>query len=130
MQTVGLGIDSVEIERFKEWHTYSHKSLRRIFSETEIAYCLATPAKSAERFAARFAVREAFLKALHQAMPQYKIPLLTICKAIEIVKTANSAPHMIIDRKILNIEESPSFNCSVSWTHTRTVATAIVLIST
>ena len=125
--TRGIGIDSVEIERFKEWHTYPHKSLRRIFSESEIDYCLAVPAKSAERFAARFAVREAFLKALHQAWPDLKIPLLTICKAIAIIKTPNGAPSILINGKLLKLAAS-SIACSVSWTHTKTVATAIVLI--
>lgn len=128
-QILGIGIDSVEIERFTGWHTYSHKSLRRIFSETEIAYCLATPAKSAERFAARFATREAFLKALHLAMPQYKTHLLTVCKAVQIFTSANRAPHMIIDWKLLNRQDSPAINCLVSWTHTKVTATAIVLIN-
>ena len=58
---VGIGIDSVEINRFKNWKTYQYVKLRRIFSENEIAYCLAAPTKIDERFALRFAAREAFL---------------------------------------------------------------------
>lgn len=73
-RALGIGIDSVDIERFTEWHTYPRQSLSRIFSDQEIDYCLECPTKSAERFAARFAAREAFLKALHQAMPTIQIP--------------------------------------------------------
>lgn len=123
---LGIGIDSVEIERFKEWHTYSEKSLSRIFSESEIAYCLSCPAKSAERFAARFAAREAFLKAFHQAMPAINIPLLTLCKAIKIAKAANGAPLITIDWPLL---KSEPLCCLVSWTHTKATATAIILIT-
>lgn len=126
-KTVGIGIDSVEIERFKEWHTYSEKSLRRIFSPSEIVYCLAVQAKSAERFAARFAVREAFLKALSSAYPTIKFSLLTVCKAIEITKTSYGAPQALINWKLLNLSES-NINCHISWTHTQLIATAIVMI--
>lgn len=120
-----IGIDSVEIERFKQWHTYPKKSLLRIFSEEEIAYCLQSPAKSAERFAARFAVRESFFKALHQAIQPTKIPFLTLCKAIATHITGNGSPQIIVDWDLLNREP---MHCSVSWTHTNTIATAIVLI--
>jgi holo-[acyl-carrier protein] synthase len=122
---LGIGIDSVEIERFANWASYSPVKLSRIFSPEEIKYCLECPTKSAERFAARFAAREAFLKALHQALPSIKIPLLTLCRAITIIKSANGAPHIVVDWKLLKLEQLHSH---ISWTHTKTVATAIVLI--
>lgn len=61
---LGIGIDSVDIARFEQWHTYSHKKLLRVFSPAEIAYSLENPTKSAERFAVRFAAKEALFKAL------------------------------------------------------------------
>lgn len=124
---INIGIDLVEIARFKDWHTFTHKSLLRIFSSQEIEYCLSVPIKSSERFAARFAAREAFLKALHQAIPEIKIPLLKICKAIQIINTSNGAPQIIVDWDALKLNRH-IFNCSVSWTHTKTVATTIVVI--
>ncbi len=127
-QTIrSIGIDSVEIERFKEWHTYPEKSLRRIFSHAEIAYCLAVQSKSAERFAARFAAREAFLKAFSSAYPTQKFSLLALCKAIQIIKTPHGAPEIIMNWQSLTIIK-PSFNCHISWTHTKLTATAIVII--
>ena len=55
---IALGIDSVDIERFSDWYTMPDR-YKRIFSDTEIAYCLSVPAKSAERFATRFAASRA-----------------------------------------------------------------------
>src|SRR5581483_3149750 len=124
----GIGIDSVEIERFKDWHAYSNSSLSRIFSKQEIDYCLSVPAKSAERFAARFAVREAFLKALQQVFLNTNFALLTVCKAIQIDKTANGAPIIAIDWKKLKVENPKNISFSISWTHNKTDATAILII--
>ena len=126
--SIGLGIDSVDIHRFALWHTYSQKSLTRIFSSEEIKYCLSIPAKSAERFAARFAVREALLKALRQAMPEAQIPLLRLCAAVQITTNSNSSPHLLIDWPVLNATSAPAIICLASWTHTALTATAIVII--
>jgi holo-[acyl-carrier protein] synthase len=124
-----IGIDSVDIARFQDWHTYSQESLLRIFSQQEIDYCLSVPIKSAERFAARFAVREAFIKALFQMFSETNFSLLTICKAIQVTKLANGSPQLIVDWQKLSIEKPKDFSCSVSWTHTKSVATAIVQIN-
>ena len=124
---IGVGIDSVEIERFKYWHTYSKKSLLRIFSPDEIEYCMSVPIKSAERFAARFAVREAFLKALRQAMPETSFPLLKICASIKICSHLNLAPKVFVDWNQLCLTDK-KFNTHVSWTHTKTAATAIIIL--
>ena len=64
----GIGIDSIEIARFRLWHTYSYRQLSRIFSSEEIDYCLSNIIKSSERFAVRFAAKEAFfLNTLHKS---------------------------------------------------------------
>ena len=121
---LAIGIDSVEIERFSEWTTYSHKSLTRIFTISEIEYCLSCPIKSAERFAARFAAREALFKAMQNAFPQEKIAFLRFCKLITIGKTTNKAPIVSL---------SPGYywdniSIKISWTHNKTSSTAIVLL--
>lgn len=120
---LGIGIDSVEIERFGHWATLAPKSLERIFSAPEIEYCLSCPAKSAERFAARFAAREAFFKALQSAMPETKMAFLSICKAIAIERADNGMPIA----HLLGLY-SQDFSIKISWTHTKTTATAIVCL--
>ena len=61
--TVGLGIDIVEIPRMRRILERTPSFARRCFSEAECDYCFSTmdPAKG---FAARFAAKEAVVKAL------------------------------------------------------------------
>jgi len=122
---LGIGVDAVEIERFFLWYTYTEKKLLRIFSPQEIDYCLQDKQKSTERFAVRFAAREALYKALSQAYPNTKIPFLTLC-ANTVITKINGRPHIIIRDDIgINIS-SLTFHLSLS--HSRAVATAFVVI--
>ena len=63
-----VGVDLVQIstvvasiERFGDHY------LRRIFTDDEIAYARSAPSQAAERLAARFAAKEATIKALQMA---------------------------------------------------------------
>lgn len=129
---VGLGIDSVEIDRFAHWHTFSKKQLLRIFSEKEISYCLQNGISRAERFAARFATREAFFKAIQTAYPNTHIPFLSVCRAISLEPANNNSPTIQIDWQKLNNMANDlipnSLTCLISITHTRTVATVCTII--
>lgn len=62
MQIVGLGTDLIEVERIK---AFAEKpgALERIFSQEEIAYCLARKNRY-QHLAVRFAAKEAVYKAL------------------------------------------------------------------
>ena len=128
----GIGIDAIDIERFSQWPTYSSSQLKRIFSLPEIAYCLENQRLSAERFAARFAVREAFFKALYAALPQARIPFLTVCKAISIPRQDNGLVKLMVDwdslMKKAEIDSQISLNSHISLTHTKFTATAIVIL--
>ena len=121
----GIGVDTIQVERFSQWYTYSKKKLSRIFSQEEIDYCLQQPDKSSERFAVRFAAREALYKALSYLYPDKKIPFLTLCSRITITKIA-SRPYLMVTGDIgvgLN-----GFFIHLSLSHTRTYATALVII--
>ncbi|HMV34438.1 MAG TPA: holo-ACP synthase [Turneriella sp.] len=61
---VGLGIDICENDRISEMlGKYSERFLRRVFTDEEIAYCMKKK-DPIPHLAARFAVKEAFIKAL------------------------------------------------------------------
>ena len=61
---VGTGIDIAEVPRIAEAIArYGDRFLRKIFTEGEIRYC-SSKANRVERFAARFAAKEAAMKAL------------------------------------------------------------------
>jgi holo-[acyl-carrier protein] synthase len=124
---IGIGIDSVEIKRFSDWHTYSQQKLSRIFSEQEIEYCLRQKNKSTERFAVRFAAKEAFFKAFCSAYPQIYVPFLTICKFVSIQKQ-NGRPILLVDWKNIIKSHENDMVCHISLTHTQSVATAFVMV--
>jgi len=61
---LGIGVDIIEVERIRAAvDRYGERFLRRIFTPDEVAYCRRC-ARPGERFATRFAAKEAALKAL------------------------------------------------------------------
>jgi holo-[acyl-carrier protein] synthase len=122
---LGIGIDIIEIERFAQWHTYSQKKLQRIFSPVEIVYCLADKNKSAQRFAVRFAAREALYKALTPILGERHLPFLTLCSHATVQKI-DSRPIITLSRES-GIDTS-FFTIHLSLSHSRTQAMAFVVI--
>lgn len=67
----GTGVDLIEIERIKKVaDRFGDAFLKRVFTADEIARCQSTPARQWERFAVRFAAKEAVLKALGTGLSQ------------------------------------------------------------
>lgn len=61
---LGTGIDIVEVPRIAQSiERFGERFLQRVFTAAEIRYC-ETKANRAERFAARFAAKEAAMKAI------------------------------------------------------------------
>jgi holo-[acyl-carrier protein] synthase len=61
---VGIGIDIAEVGRIREAiERHGERFLRRIYTEGEIQYC-ESKANRVERYAARFAAKEAGMKAI------------------------------------------------------------------
>ena len=64
MEIIGSGLDATEIYRItRAIERYGDRFVRRVFTDEEIAYCLRRR-DSASSFAARFAAKEAAMKAL------------------------------------------------------------------
>jgi holo-[acyl-carrier protein] synthase len=129
---IGIGVDSVEVARFAHWNLFSAKQLHRIFSDEEIEYCLSHPLLYAERFAVRFAAREAFFKALSPLMSSSNvIPFLTLCKAVSVKKDDNGRPTLHVEWESLSHFVTVDYKnlvCHLSLTHTESVATAFIII--
>lgn len=125
---IGIGVDIVEIDRFAAWHAYSRKQLQRILSDQEIDYCLQHGAKRAERFAVRFAAREAFFKAL-SSVPNYgQASLLAICRKVAVVRDEKGVCTMKVDWQALNLAHLASAKVYLSMSHSRQQAIAFVVI--
>lgn len=126
---VGIGIDSVDIERCARWHMYQQKTLQRFFSSVEFEYCLSIPSKSAERFAVRFAAKEAFYKAFCMMNPQSTISFLQCARHVSVMRGVNGSPYLIIDwQKLAQQNEAGKYKVLFSCTHSKHVATAWVVI--
>lgn len=128
---VGIGIDSTEIDRFTDFRTYTKKSLEKMFSPTEIEYCLEYEIKSSERFAARFAAKEAFYKAFCTAFPATFLKSEQVFRQVSIEHQKNGHIKLTINwESILKATTNPvrMLDAYVSLTHTKTVATAIVIL--
>jgi holo-[acyl-carrier protein] synthase len=61
---VSIGIDIVEVYRIRETLARTPRFAERVFTEKERVYCETKGAAAAQSYAARFAAKEAFLKAL------------------------------------------------------------------
>jgi phosphopantetheine--protein transferase-like protein len=123
---LALGIDAVEIERCQKWSAYSIRTLQRLFSLQEITYCLSMPHKAAERFAVRFAAKEALYKAICHAFVDQKISFLRLCRLSE-VTLLDRRPAVYVDWQALGIE-AQNISIAASLTHTKSLAIASVVI--
>ena len=63
MDVVGIGVDLVDIDRVRRMLDRHPRFRERVFTPAEVAYC-ESKASPAERYAARWAAREATIKAL------------------------------------------------------------------
>ncbi len=130
---LGIGIDLIEIDRFALWHSYPLKRLQKVFSEHEIEYSRQEVELSPERFAARFAAKEALYKALCTAMEQTHFPFAATCSSIHVVQRELQAPRLEIDWDTLQqltplpkaIREAA---IHLSLTHSNGVAGAFVVL--
>jgi holo-[acyl-carrier protein] synthase len=128
----GIGIDSVDIQRFAHWQNYSTTQLRRIFTDAEIAYCTSNKTLMLERLAVRFAAKEAFFKAWSTCAPQCTLSLMSLAPAIGVRHHENGAPYLDIDWKYLYAHSghisSEAITTHIALTHTGTTATACVIL--
>ncbi len=114
MAILGIGTDIVETARFREGEI-SERFLQRVFTEAERAYC-AGQRLPERHLAARFAAKEAAVKALSGVLPDLLI------SQIEVVKLAGGAP-----RLRLVVELPPGVVLHVTLSHVADYATATVV---
>jgi holo-[acyl-carrier protein] synthase len=112
----GIGIDIIEVERIRSISEKNPKFLTRIFTETEIAYCSKKKNKY-QHFAARFATKEAFFKAIGRAIPWNDVGITNLPSGKPVLE-------------ILSKENFSFQKTDVSLSHIKDYAIATVLLST
>jgi holo-[acyl-carrier protein] synthase len=121
MDNIGIGVDIENIGRFRKHRLADDKYfLNKVFTRREINYCVAKndPAK---HLAARFAGKEAVLKALSSVC--HSAINLSDYRKIEIINTENNAPSVKIWENGYN-----GFSVKISLSHCRDRAIAFVVL--
>jgi len=123
---VGIGIDLVEVARIQEsLDRFGDRFQRRIFTQVERDYCNALP-QPALHLAARFAAKEAFVKAIGTGMSRG-----VSWKEIGIENLLTGQPVLRVEGVAL--EHATALSATrmhVSLTHTATHAAAVVVLET
>ena len=120
---VGNGIDIVEVSRICEKLVKGNSFRDKIFSKKEIEYCekCAIPWES---YAARFAAKEAFLKATGKGMM-----LGYDLNQIEIINDSDGKPFIKLSGNFKNyFDENGWKSIHVSLSHIQNTACAVVII--
>jgi holo-[acyl-carrier protein] synthase len=122
---LGLGTDLIEIERIQvSIDQFGDRFLNRVFTESEIAYCLRKKKHSAESFAARFAAKEAGAKALGTGISRG-----VSWKEIEVRRQPGDRPTLHLSGRAAERAHSMGVrNIQLSLTHSREVAMAVVSV--
>ena len=115
------GTDIIEVSRIKKSIDESgDKFLNRVFTENEIKYCKSRGKSMYERFAGRFAVKEAVFKALSNELEdKYQI----CWKDIECLNDKNGRPYI----NLLVFDEKKIESIDVSISHCKEYAIATVV---
>jgi holo-[acyl-carrier protein] synthase len=119
---IGLGMDLVDITAFEK-NVQSEAFLRKVFTEAEMQECHSV-VNSTERFAGRFAAKEACMKALGHGIRQE-----VWFTQIEVLNDANGAPYVQVSgeaERVLNAKGVKRIHVSI--THTKNTAGAVVIL--
>ena len=121
---VSIGIDIVEVYRISETIQRTPRFVERVFTVRERAYCESKGAAAAQSFAARFAAKEAFLKALKTGW-RGKITW----HDMEILNDSQGVPNLEIKGEALVLLENLGANkIHLSMSHTTDHAVAQVIL--
>ncbi len=119
----GLGIDMIEVARVEEKILKENGFRELIFSVREIEYCESKPNRF-EHYAARFAAKEAFLKATG-----FGLAISFSLSEIEISSNENGRPTLTLTGSFKEKADQHQWNkLHVSLTHLKDVASAVVII--
>lgn len=119
----GLGVDIVEIERFKKAMERHPGLVNRLFNDNEKTYCFSRK-RPHLHFAARFATKEAVLKALGTGRRGIG------WKDVEVIRTQNGTPQIKLYNGAIDLTESAGIAkilVSISFSHNSAVAMAIAV---
>ena len=117
---IGIGIDAVEVDRFRRVLARTPGVGRRVFTEGELAYATRF-ADPAPRLAARFAAKEAAMKALGVGLGAFAF------HDVEVVRAPSGAPSLRLTGSAASLAQELGVRVMrLSITHTERTAEAVV----
>ena len=117
----GIGIDAVEVDRFRMVLARTPGVARRLFTDAERAYG-ARRRDPAERLAARFAAKEAVMKALGVGLGAFSF------HDVEVTRARSGQPALALRGRAAALAAQHGVTAwHVSLTHTHRVAEAVVV---
>ena len=126
MAIIGIGVDIIEVERVERALTRlvtGNRFRQRVFTESEIAYCESRGRPRYQSYAARFAAKEAVMKAVGTGWNRN-----VGWSEIEVVRKRGHAPTIMLHGKTAQFAQGchvARFHLSIS--HTATLAIAYVI---
>jgi holo-[acyl-carrier protein] synthase len=119
----GIGIDMIEVGRIEKALSKNSSFKTRMFSQDEINYCDSV-ASAIQSYAARFAAKEAFMKALGTGWADE-----ISWSEIEIIREESGRPIIRLSGRTREIVENVGITKSfVSLTHLKEYAAAVVTL--
>lgn len=121
---VSIGIDIVEVYRIRETLARTPRFAERVFTEAERQYCEGRGVAAPASYAARFAAKEAFLKAIQTGW-RGKITW----HDIEVVTNEDGAPSLNVTgeaRRILDERGADRVHVSISHTSEHAIAHVVL----
>jgi holo-[acyl-carrier protein] synthase len=119
----GIGVDIVEIERFKNTLQKHPRVLNRLFTPKEQQYCLSRKI-SYRHFAVRFATKEAVLKAFGTGRRGVG------WKDVEVVRMESGSPQIELHNSaldLINAKGIKEVKVSLSFSHNSAIAMAVAV---
>lgn len=118
----GIGIDIIEIERIKQSvEKFNDRFLNKIYTETELEYCLSKKNKF-QHLAARFAAKEAIAKALATGWAKgFR------WKDIEIFNEASGMPNVKLHGNLKSFLD-PDKSLKITMSHSENYVTCFAII--
>ena len=78
IKNLGIGVDIIEVSRFRRKKYEENRNFyKKIFVKSEINYCLKFK-NSAERFAGKFAIKEAVIKSIPEKIGLHDIEIVYV----------------------------------------------------
>jgi holo-[acyl-carrier protein] synthase len=123
LAVVGLGVDAVELDRFATALARTPRLVTRVFTEAERAYCdRGRGATRVERYAARFAAKEAVMKMLGVGLGAFRF------HDVEVVRASSGEPSLQLRGRAAELAAARG---ATSWllsiTHTERTSFVVVV---